>query len=110
MDGLINTARGTELMSPSLFAASTPEMLTGRPDTAAVADDVSWATIPTNILLAELKRRQDDGQDQKPECGSRERGWYDTAAHVFALFLILVLSTLSTSTAIQKAVALQSLT
>lgn len=47
------------------------------------------------MLLAELKRRQEENGG-KPECGSRERGWYDTAAHVFALFLILTLSTLST--------------
>lgn len=46
------------------------------------------------MLLAELKRRQEENGG-KPECGSRERGWYDTAAHVFALFLILTLSTLS---------------
>lgn len=42
-------------------------------------------------MLAELRRRQEDAP--KPECGSRDRGWYDTAAHVFALFLILALST-----------------
>jgi hypothetical protein len=60
---------------------------------AAQPDEASWSSISTNLLLAELRRRQEDGE--KPECGSRERGWYDTAAHVFALFLILALSTLS---------------
>ncbi|QPC75251.1 hypothetical protein HYE68_006003 [Fusarium pseudograminearum] len=53
----------------------------------------SWALIPTDLILAELKRRQKDGE--KPECGSRSKGSYDTSAHVFALILILVLSTLA---------------
>jgi len=63
------------------------------PDTGSESDGPSWTTIPTKLLLAELRKRQEDGTDQKPECGSRDRGWYDTAAHVFALFLILFLST-----------------
>ncbi|KAI6769559.1 hypothetical protein HG530_004188 [Fusarium avenaceum] len=45
------------------------------------------------MILAELRRRKDDGE--KPECGSRSKGSYDTSAHVFALILILVLSTLA---------------
>lgn len=103
MDSLINSARGTSLRAPTALMIS---VLTRPPDTAAVPDDASWASIPTSLLLVELKRRQDDdGKDQQPECGSRERGWYDTPAHVFALFLILVLSTLSTSTALQTKVA-----
>ncbi|PNP80101.1 hypothetical protein FNYG_06811 [Fusarium nygamai] len=53
----------------------------------------SWASIPTDLILAELKRRKDDGE--KPECGSRTKGSYDTSAHVFALILILTLSTLA---------------
>ncbi|CEI64462.1 hypothetical protein FVEN_g10743 [Fusarium venenatum] len=53
----------------------------------------SWASIPTDLILAELRRRQEDGE--KPECGSRSKGSYDTSAHVFALILILVLSTLA---------------
>ncbi|CAM1504388.1 Fc.00g019790.m01.CDS01 [Cosmosporella sp. VM-42] len=53
----------------------------------------SWSSIPTNLILAELEKRAKDGE--KPECGSRTRGSYDTSAHVFALILILVLSTLA---------------
>ncbi|PHH87458.1 hypothetical protein CDD83_8850 [Cordyceps sp. RAO-2017] len=55
--------------------------------------DTSWTSMPTSLLLAELRRRGEE--EQKPACGSREKGWYDTVAHVFALLLILVLSTLS---------------
>lgn len=63
-------------------------------DAAARNDEApSWSRISTDLLLAELKRRQEDGDDTRPECGTRDRGWYDTAAHVFALFLILALST-----------------
>ncbi|RYO86911.1 hypothetical protein DL766_003313 [Monosporascus sp. MC13-8B] len=61
--------------------------------------DTSWSSIPTEVLLAELSRRQDEaggGDDkQRPACGSRERGAYDTPLHVFALFLILLLSTVA---------------
>ncbi|KAL7892407.1 Fe2+/Zn2+ regulated transporter [Trichoderma sp. SZMC 28014] len=53
----------------------------------------AWASIPSNLLRAELQRRADDGE--KPQCGGHNSGWYDTAAHVFALLLILVLSTLA---------------
>ncbi|CAG7561354.1 unnamed protein product [Fusarium equiseti] len=53
----------------------------------------SWASISTDTILAELRRRQEDGE--KPACGSRSKGSYDTSAHVFALVLILVLSTLA---------------
>ncbi|CAG9954974.1 unnamed protein product [Clonostachys rosea f. rosea IK726] len=66
---------------------------------ADTANEASWSNIPTNLLLAELQRRngQANGgaQQQKPECGSRDRGWYDMPAHVFALFLILIVSTFS---------------
>lgn len=55
--------------------------------------DISWSLIPTDILLAELSRRQD--APVKPQCGSRTGGAYDTPLHVFALFLVFVLSTLS---------------
>lgn len=44
-------------------------------------------------LLAELRRRQDESAE-KPVCGSAKKGGYNTTAHVFALFLILFLSTL----------------
>ncbi|KAH7155631.1 Zinc/iron permease [Dactylonectria estremocensis] len=53
----------------------------------------SWTSIPTHLILAELQRRKEDGE--KPQCGSRTRGGYDTSAHVFALVLILTLSTMA---------------
>ncbi|KAL2261941.1 hypothetical protein VTK26DRAFT_2949 [Humicola hyalothermophila] len=52
-----------------------------------------WASIPTELLRAELLRR--DGAGERPPCGSKARGSYDTGIHVFALFLILILSTLA---------------
>lgn len=53
----------------------------------------SWADIPVAVLQAELQRRQD--RPEKPECGTKgRRGSYNTSLHVFALVLILVLSTL----------------
>ncbi|KAG6013673.1 hypothetical protein E4U54_006470, partial [Claviceps lovelessii] len=59
----------------------------------AMRDDAAqWSSLPTRMLLAELQRRKHGGE--KPQCGGRQQGWYDTAAHVFALLLILVLSTL----------------
>ncbi|KAM0466520.1 hypothetical protein ACHAPV_000023 [Trichoderma viride] len=61
----------------------------------------AWASIPSNLLRAELQRRADDGE--KPQCGGHNSGWYDTAAHVFALLLILVLSTLGTGVLIATA-------
>ncbi|KAI6366467.1 hypothetical protein MCOR25_005114 [Pyricularia grisea] len=56
-----------------------------------VPQDFSWTSIPTELLAAELARRDD--VDTKPKCGSKDRGHYDTALHVFALGLILFLST-----------------
>ncbi|KAH6608860.1 hypothetical protein Trco_002206 [Trichoderma cornu-damae] len=53
----------------------------------------AWESIPSNLLLAELQRRKDGGE--RRQCGGHNAGWYDTAAHVFALLLILVLSTLA---------------
>ncbi|KAK1752755.1 Zinc/iron permease [Echria macrotheca] len=50
-----------------------------------------WSSIPTHLLLAELSRRDDAAT--RPQCGSGERGDYNIAAHVFALVLILSLST-----------------
>ncbi|KAH6657215.1 Zinc/iron permease [Truncatella angustata] len=55
--------------------------------------DISW--LSTDVLLAELTRRQDADATEKPACGSRERGAYDTPLHIFALVLILTLSTLA---------------
>ncbi|KAI8957594.1 Zinc/iron permease [Daldinia sp. FL1419] len=62
--------------------------------------DISWASVPTHLLLAELSKRQhghggSTTEAEKPACGSGERGAYNTALHVFALFLILSLSTLA---------------
>jgi len=49
----------------------------------------SWST---ESLLAELARRNEAAV--KPECGSGIKGSYNTSAHVGALILILVLSTI----------------
>ncbi|KAK4135939.1 Zinc/iron permease [Trichocladium antarcticum] len=57
------------------------------------ANDPSWASIPTELLVAELSRRDDT--TERPACGSKSQGSYDTGVHVFALFLILILSTLA---------------
>lgn len=46
----------------------------------------------TEYLRAELARRAEEAE--KPQCGSGRKGGYNTSAHVFALVLILVLSTL----------------
>ncbi len=54
--------------------------------------DPAWASIPTAQLLDELSRRDD--ANERPACGSGKKGSYDTGIHVFALFLILALSTL----------------
>ncbi|KAF1912662.1 Zinc/iron permease [Ampelomyces quisqualis] len=53
----------------------------------------SYAEIPTHLLRAELQRRQD-----QPTCGTKgARGHYNTSLHVFALVLILTLSTAACS-------------
>ncbi|KAK4129825.1 Zinc/iron permease [Parathielavia appendiculata] len=57
------------------------------------ADDTRWSSIPTELLLAELSGRDD--VPNRPACGSGKKGSYDTGIHVFALFLILALSTLA---------------
>ncbi|OBT43324.1 hypothetical protein VE00_06868 [Pseudogymnoascus sp. WSF 3629] len=49
-----------------------------------------WAVESTSALLAELARRQEEGE--RPACGSAQAGDYNTPAHVGALVLILVLS------------------
>ncbi|KAF2682758.1 Zinc/iron permease [Lentithecium fluviatile CBS 122367] len=52
---------------------------------------LSWTDMPTHLLQAELFRRQ---QDERPMCGTKGgRGHYNTPIHVFALILILALST-----------------
>ncbi|PYI06275.1 Zinc/iron permease [Aspergillus sclerotiicarbonarius CBS 121057] len=57
------------------------------------------SNVPDAILRAELSRRSNTqrSSDDTTTCGSRERGAYNTPIHVFALFLILVLSTLACS-------------
>ena len=51
-----------------------------------------WSHIPLHVLRSELQRRQKE--TDKPECGTEGHGGeYNTPAHVFALILILVLST-----------------
>ena len=52
------------------------------------------SSLPLDILQEELQRRQD--APAKPACGTTgRRGTYNTGIYVFALFLILGLSTLS---------------
>lgn len=53
--------------------------------------DASLSSIPYHLLLAEVTKRQDD--NARPQCGSGKKGAYDTPLHVFALILILALST-----------------
>lgn len=55
-----------------------------------------WLDFPTSVLQAELLRRQDTAE--RPACGSGTSSRrYNTPLHVFALFLILILSTLACS-------------
>lgn len=55
---------------------------------------VPWSEIPTHLLRAELERRQ---EDERPTCGTKGgKGHYNTPLHVFALILILALSTAGT--------------
>ncbi|KUJ24451.1 Zinc/iron permease [Mollisia scopiformis] len=53
----------------------------------------SWSRLTNEILRFDLTRR-DEGTT-KPQCGSGIKGTYNLPAHVFALFLILTLSTLA---------------
>lgn len=58
----------------------------------------SWTDIPTALLHAELERRhggvkESTAGEQRPACGSKTKGEYNTPLHVFALILILALST-----------------
>jgi len=58
-------------------------------------DIQSWTDIPTALLKSELARRQQDGTPERPACGSKSKGNYNTPAHVGALLLILALSTIA---------------
>ncbi|RMY66179.1 hypothetical protein D0863_08616 [Hortaea werneckii] len=64
-------------------------------------DSTSLSSLPLHLLRAEIARRQtqDSAQDDaRPACGSGNKNrHYDTGLHVFALFLILLLSTLACS-------------
>ncbi|RDL33328.1 Uncharacterized protein BP5553_08767 [Venustampulla echinocandica] len=64
------------------------------PDAASAGPSPSWSSISisTELLRAELVRRDEGTPSSKPECGSGAKGSYNTSAHVFALILILVLS------------------
>lgn len=62
------------------------DILVANKDTAP-----SGFSISTEILRAELARREEE--TIRPQCGSGIKGSYNTSAHVFALILILVLST-----------------
>lgn len=64
--------------------------------TGALLSVSSISEIPAAILRAELSRRNEvrDEDVEKATCGSTRSGAYNTPAHVMALFLILVLSTL----------------
>jgi hypothetical protein len=66
-----------------------------RKDADVYTDVMTIADLPIEILRAELRRRQ-DGAD-RPACGSGKRGAYNTPIHVFALILILSLSTIGTA-------------
>jgi hypothetical protein len=57
---------------------------------------MQWVDIPTHLLRAELLRRQEQGrqEQERPACGTKgNRGYYNTPLHVFALILILTVST-----------------
>ena len=57
--------------------------------------------IPLHALKSELARRVESrasgGEEDGSTCGSEKAGYYNTPAHVFALLLILILSTLGKS-------------
>jgi zinc transporter 1/2/3 len=58
----------------------------------------SWSDLPTSELRAELLRRQANNHDERPACGTAGTTKdYNMPLHVFALVLILVLSTLGQS-------------
>jgi zinc transporter 1/2/3 len=58
----------------------------------------SWSDLPTSVLRAELLRRQANNHDERPACGTAGTTKdYNMPLHVFALVLILVLSTLGQS-------------
>ena len=67
------------------------------PATADASTTSPLADLPFHLLRAELIRRQ-SSDDDRPECGSNTNHHsYNTSLHVFALFLILILSTFACS-------------
>lgn len=56
----------------------------------------SWSSIPTHLILEELRRRGEDEVKEKPSCKSAQQGHYNVPIHVVALVIILVLSTAGT--------------
>ncbi|USP77363.1 hypothetical protein yc1106_04637 [Curvularia clavata] len=60
---------------------------------------LALSDIPAHVLHAELLRRQDEADgDGRPKCETKGgKGQYNTALHVFALLLILALSTAACS-------------
>ncbi|KAK0624574.1 Zinc/iron permease [Bombardia bombarda] len=60
----------------------------------SLTSDLPWSSISTQSLIDELSRRDDVPKSPiRPQCGSGKKGDYDTGLHVFALILILVVST-----------------
>lgn len=58
----------------------------------AASSQALLSDIPSTLLQAELAKRQDESS--KPVCGSgKAKDGYNTSLHVFALILILALST-----------------
>ncbi|KAI9723187.1 MAG: hypothetical protein M1828_004290 [Chrysothrix sp. TS-e1954] len=69
-----------------------------RPPADPLSANEALLQFPSDLLRRELLKRQDDEQVTRPACGSGpNRRGYNTSAHVFALFLILTLSTLATA-------------
>lgn len=59
--------------------------------------DFSIRSVTIEVLQAELRRRASDNEDLKPACGTTgKRGSYNVPVHIFAVFLILIISTLGT--------------
>lgn len=68
-----------------------------QPPVAPRLSPSEWAHVPLQALHAELlrRRRRQEETGGRPECGSgRNLDDYDVSAHVFAVALILILSTL----------------
>lgn len=61
----------------------------------------SWTDIPTAILQSELARRQNRDVPERPACGGKNKGSYNTSIHVGALVLILALSTIGMNCLLQ---------